>query len=240
MNNENPVNNQGLEVLPHVGDGELLLPASSDTSVSEPVAETPSLSMLGDKPAEPSTDFSTLGHEDESKEKLSETSSDSSSAETSTELDVVEQPSLTLTDKIDDHIEKQKQHNVFEYVNIVAEHAKSAVIQSGYLENPDGTRGDPFAKVILSVDHDEIMEFIEKYGTNFTLGLPTGHELSAKVSLNGDESAKNEIIVELPLSGRAADEFFREDTTHPIVTHAFDVAYAKEVDEKSNQLNDAQ
>jgi hypothetical protein len=84
------------------------------------------------------------------------------------------------------------------------------------------------------------MEFIEKYGTNFTLGLPTGHELSAKVTLSGGEFARNEITVELPLSGHAADEFFRKETTNPLITHAFDVAYVQETEKKNNQLSDSE
>jgi hypothetical protein len=163
-----------------------------------------------------------------------------SNTETTSHFDVAEQPGSSLTEKIDDQlkaIEKQQQHNVFEYVNIVAQHAKSASVESGWFENPDGTKGDPFAKLILDVDHDEIVGFIAQYGTNVTLGLPSGHELSATVSLTGNELAKNQIIVELPLSGRAADDFFRDHETNPIVTRAFDEAYAKEAHEKQNQVN---
>lgn len=242
MDNEN--SGQHLPEAAEVDNAELLITptgeASNEVSDAESTTDTPNVSMLDDKPPEAVADFSDLGRVAPPEVGQVETSSNLPAVETSTQLDTVEHPSASLTDKFDDHIEKQKQHNVFEYVNIVAEHAKSAVVQSGWLENPDGTKGDPFARVILSVDHDEIMEFIEKYGTNFTLGLPNGHELSAKVSLSGDEFARNEITVELPLSGRAADEFFREDTTNPIVTHAFDVAYAQAADEQKNQLNDAQ
>jgi hypothetical protein len=212
----------GAETLGHTGDApepEVLSPSNSNDVTPESSTETPEVSLPNDSQPEEAQILS--------------------SNESPANLDVGEHPT-SLASKIGDKlkdVEEQRQHNVFEYVDIVAGHATSVSVESGWLENPDGTKGDPFARLILNVDHDEIMEFIEKYGTNIKLGLPSGHELSATVSLSGDEFAKNQIIVELPLSGKAADNFFREKETNPIVTQAFDAAYAKEAEEKQNQLN---
>jgi len=226
--------NQGLEVATPTTEGsEQLLAASNETNAPD-INPDALISMPEDRPADGGMDFSQLGNVVDSSEHNPVQVPDSSASETP--ADVVEQDhqNLTLSGKIGDHIEKQQHHNVFEYVNIIAEHAKGASFESGWIENPDGTKGDPFSKLILAVDHDEIMEFIEKYGTSFKLGLPTGHELSASVSLRADEFARNEISVELPISGRAADDLFRGETTNPIITQAFDAAFVKQV---SNQLD---
>ena len=243
---------------------ELLLEPHTGPDNNEINSGTPYVSMPDDKPAEEiDSGFSELGHTDMSEISSDvsnsdtstpetdtlhtygdtpitavETSSDSSSSEVSAQNETSETPSPTLASRFDEHRELQEQHNVFAYVNIVAEHAKAARIESGWIENPDGSKGDPFAKVILSVDHDEIMEFISKYGTNFSLGLPSKYRLSAEVSIEGSDFAVNEITVKVPLSGRAADNFFREEKTNPIVTRAFDEAFAKEADENRNRLND--
>jgi hypothetical protein len=231
---DNLSENQTPEVVAPIVDGtEPLLEAGIGTSTPESASDV-HLSMPEDKPTEAVADFSELGRETTPEVTSTEISTNLPVVETPASNEITGQPSLTLTDKIDDHIERQQQHNVFEYVNIIAEHAKGASFESGWIENPDGTKGDPFSKLILTVDHEEIMEFIEKYGTSFKLGLPSGHELSASVNLRGDEFARNEISVELPVSGRAADDLFRGETTNPIITQAFDAAFVKEV---SNQLD---
>jgi hypothetical protein len=70
---------------------------------------------------------------------------------------------------------------------------------------------------------------------NINLGLPTDYSLTASISFRGENKAVAQIVISLPLSGRATDDFFRGKTLDHTVQTALDTEYIDSITRKPSQ-----
>jgi hypothetical protein len=129
-------------------------------------------------------------------------------------------------------IQEQHEDNIFDYISIIAQFAKTATAKSGEFVDKDDSK-EPFTQLVFTVESEELSLFFKNHETIVNLGLPTDVELSADIYWRGDEDRGNRITVQFPLSGQATEAFFSGREVVPIVQKAFDEAYVKRVTEQS-------